>query len=62
MQTTAAKLDVSEVSQVAHTPRVRPWYKHLSVQILLAMVLGVIVGYVWPGSADALEASWRPLH
>ena len=35
----------------------RPLYKDLSVQILVAMVLGVIVGYLWPKSAD----TWRPL-
>src|SRR5580704_2287246 len=55
MKTTAANLDVPEVSQVPYTHRGRAWYRHLSVQILLAMVLGVIVGYVWPGSADALK-------
>jgi aerobic C4-dicarboxylate transport protein len=55
MQTPAAKLDVSEVSQVSAAPRVRAWYKHLSVQILLAMLLGGIVGYLWPQSAEALK-------
>jgi aerobic C4-dicarboxylate transport protein len=55
MKTTAANLDVPEVSQVPYTHRGRAWYKHLSAQILLAMVLGGIVGYVWPGSADALK-------
>ena len=35
----------------------RPLYKDLSVQILVAMILGVIVGYLWPKSAD----TWRPL-
>ena len=33
----------------------RAWYKHLSVQILFGMILGVIVGYVWPQSAEALK-------
>ena len=37
--------------------RARPLYKDLSVQILAAMVLGSLVGYVWPQSADSL----RPL-
>src|SRR5580704_1294454 len=55
MQTPAAKLDVTQVSQVAASPRVRAWYKHLSFQILVAMVLGVIVGYVWPQTAEALK-------
>ena len=55
MQTPTAKLGVTEVSQVPSTPRVRAWYKHLSVQILFAMLLGAIVGYVQPQSADALK-------
>jgi aerobic C4-dicarboxylate transport protein len=55
MPTPAAKLDVTEESRVATSPRPRPWYTHLSVVILLAMALGVIVGYVWPGTADALK-------
>jgi aerobic C4-dicarboxylate transport protein len=39
------------------TRRVRPLYKDLSVQILAAMALGSLVGYLWPQSADSL----RPL-
>ena len=37
--------------------RARPLYKDLSIQVLLAMVLGVLTGYLWPQSADAM----RPL-
>src|SRR6267378_7237111 len=37
--------------------RPRPLYKDLSLQILVAMVLGSLVGYLWPQSADSL----RPL-
>src|SRR5262245_66241488 len=37
--------------------RARPLYKDLSVQILAAMVLGSLVGYLWPQSAESL----RPL-
>ncbi len=33
----------------------RPLYKDLSVQILVAMLLGVLVGYLWPGSADSMK-------
>jgi len=55
MQTPAAKLDVTEVGQLSAAPRARAWYKHLSVQILLAMLLGGIVGYLWPQSAEALK-------
>ena len=37
--------------------RARPLYKDLSLQVLVAMLLGSLVGYVWPQSADSL----RPL-
>src|SRR5437762_363068 len=39
------------------TRRTRPLYADLSLQILVAMVLGSLVGYLWPQSADSL----RPL-
>ena len=35
--------------------RRKPIYRDLSLQILVAMALGVWVGYVWPESADALK-------
>jgi aerobic C4-dicarboxylate transport protein len=37
--------------------RRRPLYKDLSLQILVAMLLGSVVGYLWPQSAESL----RPL-
>jgi len=46
----------SPVAQVSGR-RGRPLYKDLSLQILVAMVLGSLVGYLWPQSADSL----RPL-
>src|SRR5258706_14161513 len=49
----AMRAPVAEVS----ARRRRPLYKDLSLQILVAMVLGSLVGYVWPRSADSL----RPL-
>ncbi|HEX3486486.1 MAG TPA: cation:dicarboxylase symporter family transporter, partial [Micropepsaceae bacterium] len=33
----------------------RPLYRDLSLQILVAMALGVWVGYAWPQSADAMK-------
>ena len=39
------------------TRRTRPLYADLSLQILVAMLLGSLVGYLWPQSADSL----RPL-
>lgn len=56
-QTPAAKPDGTEASQLSASPHARPWYKHLSIQILIAMVLGTIVGHAWPERAD----SWKPL-
>jgi aerobic C4-dicarboxylate transport protein len=56
-QTPAAKTDGTEASQLSASSHARPWYKHLSIQILLAMVLGTIVGHVWPERAD----SFKPL-
>jgi len=49
----AVAVDAPRVS----SRRARPLYQDLSVQILAAMVLGSLVGYLWPQSADAL----RPL-
>jgi len=40
-----------------HGRRARPLYKDLSLQTLVAMLLGALVGYLWPQSADSL----RPL-
>ncbi len=44
-------------TSVADMPqtRARPLYKDLSVQILVAMLLGVLVGYLWPESADQVK-------
>jgi aerobic C4-dicarboxylate transport protein len=53
MQMPTAKIEVSEVGQGA--PIRRAWYKHLSIQISLAMVLGGIVGYLRPERAEMLK-------
>lgn len=47
----AVKLDAREIP----IGRSRPWYRDLSIQILLAMVFGVLTGYVWPESADSMK-------
>jgi aerobic C4-dicarboxylate transport protein len=58
MQTPETKLDETDASPASATrPRARAWYAHLSIQILFAMILGVIVGHTWPQYAD----SWKPL-
>src|SRR5579862_980192 len=52
---TAAQRNGRTLSRSAATRRARPWYKNLSIQILLAMLLGVLVGYLRPQSADSLK-------
>ena len=45
-------------NDAATTPtprRARRWYADLSFQILLAMVLGGLTGYLWPQSADSMK-------
>jgi aerobic C4-dicarboxylate transport protein len=57
MPTPSAKLNGAEASPAPAGPRsrARDWYKHLSVQILLAMLSGVFVGHEWPQRADSLK-------
>jgi aerobic C4-dicarboxylate transport protein len=58
MQTPITKQDETDASLASATrPRAPAWYKHLSIQIFFAMILGVIVGHTWPQHAD----SWKPL-
>jgi aerobic C4-dicarboxylate transport protein len=45
------------IAAPANGRRSRPLYKDLSLQILVAMLIGVLVGYLWPDSAESL----RPL-
>src|SRR5918912_2557948 len=45
------------IPDVTASRRRRPLYADLSLQILVAMLLGSLVGYLWPQSADSL----RPL-
>jgi len=51
----SAKSDATGTKQGAVVPHARAWYKKLSVQILLAMLLGATVGYLRPQSADSLK-------
>jgi aerobic C4-dicarboxylate transport protein len=39
----------------ATVPAARPWYRHLYVQVLVAIMLGVIVGHFWPATGEALK-------
>src|SRR6476620_10765835 len=33
----------------------RPWYRILYVQVLMAVALGIVVGYFWPDAGKALK-------
>src|ERR1044072_910445 len=45
----------AEAASVARTRAKKPLYRDLSLQVLVAMLLGVAVGWIWPQSADALK-------
>ncbi|MAX01288.1 MAG: C4-dicarboxylate transporter DctA, partial [Sphingomonas sp.] len=36
-------------------PRSRPWYAHLYVQVLIAIVAGVALGHFAPATGEALK-------
>src|ERR1700710_1997219 len=36
---------------VVKAPAAKPWYKVLYVQVLIAILLGALVGWLWPGFA-----------
>jgi aerobic C4-dicarboxylate transport protein len=54
MPTSPAKSDAT-ASQTAAGRRTRVWHKDLAVWILLAMLLGALVGYLRPQSAESLK-------
>lgn len=39
----------------ATVPAAKPWYRHLYVQVVMAILLGVIVGHFWPATGEALK-------
>jgi aerobic C4-dicarboxylate transport protein len=39
------------IATVAPAPAAKPWYKILYVQVLLAILLGIVVGSLWPNLA-----------
>ncbi|MEP9402167.1 dicarboxylate/amino acid:cation symporter [Sphingomonas sp. VNH70] len=36
-------------------PAAKPWYKHLYVQVLIAIVAGVLLGHFYPSTGEALK-------
>lgn len=43
------------IDQGAKLPAERPWYRHLYVQVLIAIFLGVVIGHFWPATGEALK-------
>jgi len=39
----------------ATVPAARPWYRHLYVQVVIAILLGVTIGHFWPATGEALK-------
>jgi aerobic C4-dicarboxylate transport protein len=39
----------------ATVPAAKPWYRHLYVQVVIAILLGVIIGHFWPATGEALK-------
>lgn len=44
-----------QVDPGATVPAARPWYRHLYVQVLVAIFLGVLVGHFEPATGEALK-------
>jgi aerobic C4-dicarboxylate transport protein len=36
-------------------PAMRPWYRHLYVQVVIAIFLGILIGHFWPSTGEALK-------
>ena len=43
------------LSDASRPTKARPFYHHLYAQVLLAIVLGAVVGHVWPATGEALK-------
>jgi len=39
----------------ATVPAAKPWYRHLYVQVVVAILLGVVIGHFWPATGEALK-------
>jgi aerobic C4-dicarboxylate transport protein len=48
-------LRVDHPGSPAVPPQARPWYAHLYVQVLIAIVAGVLLGHFLPGAGQALK-------
>ena len=48
-------LTAEELEASAHAPSHTPWYKVLYVQVLIAIVAGVLLGQFWPGLGEQMK-------
>ena len=48
-------LTAEELEASAHAPVHTPWYKILYVQVLIAIVAGVLLGQFWPGLGEEMK-------
>jgi len=39
----------------ATVPAAKPWHRHLYVQVVIAILLGVTIGHFWPATGEALK-------
>jgi aerobic C4-dicarboxylate transport protein len=39
----------------ATVPAAKSWYRHLYVQVVIAIILGVAIGHFWPSTGEALK-------
>ncbi len=43
------------IPQETSSPARRPWYRHLYLQVLIAIAAGVILGHFWPATGEAMK-------
>ncbi len=44
-----------QFDEKATVPAARPWYRHLYLQVLVAIIFGVLIGHFWPATGEALK-------
>ncbi|MFE6752690.1 C4-dicarboxylate transporter DctA [Streptomyces sp. NPDC057684] len=44
-----------EATPIAATAQTRPWYRQLYIQVLAAIVIGIVLGWQWPDLATSME-------
>ncbi|MFD8777931.1 cation:dicarboxylate symporter family transporter [Streptomyces sp. NPDC059916] len=44
-----------EATPIAATAPTKPWYRQLYIQVLAAIVIGIVLGWQWPDPATSME-------